>query len=467
MSVVRDIRSAAPRTVDGLPPPHDFRAEAAVLGAGLVLEECLDEVAAGANPDDFFRAPHQGIALAIRALHEARSGVDAESVIAWCVSDDAFVRRYFGTKHEVPNTVMELVQVVPVSRSVPMLLRRVHDLARLRRAILSAQTFVARAYTGEMGEHETAQGLLDAYATEAADHAADAGDSAQMGALDVAKELASTWRDRARVAGLTTGFASLDDMLGGGMRKGQLILVGGRPGMGKTALSMQIAESAASRAGVLVCQLEMSRQELFARQISQDARVTIAQVNRAAFDAAQHSRVSASMSRLAQLPIAYVDTPGIGVLDIAAHAKRARAAFHRKGVELGLVVVDHIGLVRPPTRKSSRREEVEEVSRGLKWLAKNLELPVLVCAQLSRAAAQKTKGKVAPPTLTDLRESGALEQDADVVALVHRPGYYDKAEPQDAAELVIAKQRQGPAGSVSLGCDMRFVRFYEASDAPA
>lgn len=461
MSAVRDIRSAVPRSVDGLPPPHDERAEAAVLGAALVLEECLDEVVAGVEPEAFLRPPHQGVALAIRALHEAHSGVDAESVIAWCVADSAFVGRYFGHKCDIPDTVMELVQVVPVSRSVPMLIRRVRDLARLRRGILEAQTFIARAYTGEMGEHGSVQGLLDAHAAEAAEVATDAADAGHADALAVAKELARSMRDRARSTGVPTGFAMLDEYLGGGLRGGAFALVGGRPGMGKTAFSMQIAEHASRNVGVLLCQLEMTREELFARQLSQCARVSIAQIRRAAFSPEEHQRVSASMSRLAQLPIVYADTPGLGLLDIHAHAKRARAAFRRQGIDLGLVVVDHVGLVRPATRRPSREQEVSEVSRGLKWLAKSLDVPVIACAQLSREASKKGSGKVRAPILTDLRESGSLEQDADVVMLVHRAGYYDKAERQDVAEIVLAKQRNGPTGSVNLGCDMRFVHFYE------
>ena len=456
---VRELRPVAPQSVDGRPPPTDYHAEECVIGTVLFDPEYLVDFVSTLRADDFLHPAHQAVARAVHALVDAREAVDVQTVISWCVQHAA--NSFDDGKHGIPRLVTDLA-VRGVVSGVRTLAKRVRDVARLRRGVLSAQRFCAHAYTGDLGEHETVQGLLDATASEFGATAGDAPDAAQSDALTVAKELATSMRDRARNRGLTTGFRGLDAMLAGGPRAGQLVLVAGRTSMGKTAFAMQMVEAAADAdAGVLVVQLEMGREELMARQVSSASRVPIAKVRTGDLFGEELTRVSGAMSRAAKLPIVYVDTPGQGILEIRGHAHRARALFRRRGIDLRLVMVDHVGLVKPPTRKAQREQEVSEISRGLKYLAKDLGVPVMALAQLSREAAKKGSGKVPPPSLVHLRESGSLEQDADVVIFVHRPGYYDTNGPQDEAEIIVAKQRNGPTGSLKLGCEMRFVRFFE------
>lgn len=447
----------SPRSVAGIAPPADFDAEATTLSAALTHPDWAADFVAMLRASDFADRGHVAVAEAVHALHEARVSIEIDTLAPWLRAHR--LTSFDKSPGAIPKFLHDLIVFHGMhiqTEGLPALARIVRDKARLRRASYLAQKLVGAAYTDATVD---AQKLIDQAAADLAELAADGHNAEQSSALEVGKALARNMADRARNLGTTTGFRWLDDMTTG-MRGGELWLLGARTAMGKTTLAAQIAGAVAREAGgVLFVELEMSAVELMLRQVSSAARVDLRRLRMGELDPDEIGRVSPAMRAEALLPVSYVDRPGQSVLDVQGHAKRAAVAFRRQGKALRLVVVDHVGLVRPVSRKLSREQEVGEISRGLKWLAKDLGVPVLALVQLSRDAAKG--GKVRPPVLTDLRESGSLEQDADVVLLLHRAGYYEPTARQDEADLILAKQRNGPSGTLPIGCELRHVRFFE------
>jgi replicative DNA helicase len=270
--------------------------------------------------------------------------------------------------------------------------------------------------------------------------------------------------ERRGVTGLVTGFADLDAKLGG-MRAGELLILAARPGMGKSALAANIAEAVADcNEPVLFVSLEMSRLELSERMLSGRSKVSSDRLRKGILNATEHARMAQKVGELAQLPLYIDDSPSRTVAEIGATARRLK---RRHG--LGLLVIDYLQLIEPDNPREVRQEQVAKISRRLKAMARELKVPVLCLAQLNRQTEASRENK---PRLAHLRESGAIEQDADVVMFIHREEYYatndkDRAELKGKADVIVAKQRNGPTGDVKLTWLEDFTRFANASRSPS
>ncbi len=418
-------------------PPHSTDAERSILGTLLARPDVLSDVLAlGLTAGDFY-SPKWGTAFAA-VLALANRG---EAIDALTVGDELASGAYGGA---VPDTADLIAQVadVPSLAHVETYARRVLAAARVRAVLAAAAEMIEAGYGSEAradvdGFCDWAEGMLHA-ATERP--STGPGPALLSDVLDVAiSELRS--RSAGERVGVPTGFVDFD-RLTGGLRPGQLIVLGARPSMGKSALALDIGLNVARTAGpVLFTSAEMGAIELGARVLAGGG-VASDRLLAGRLDDLDFARLEARRAELAGAPLLIDDSPGTTLLAIRARARRQAT---RGG--LVLIVVDYLQLVAGERRGTRREVEVAEISRGLKALARELHVPVLAVAQLNRAVELRADKR---PLLADLRESGQLEQDADLVLLLHRPAVYDLDADPGAAELIVAKHRNGPTGVVGL-----------------
>jgi replicative DNA helicase len=443
---------AVPPESAGSVPPHNEEAEASVLGAILLTEQALDGVVLeiGLKPDHFYRPRHQRIFEAMIRLKEK---ADPEAVDALTVCDDL---RSHGLLEEAGGDayVHSLPTVVPAVGAVLDYARIVRDDALMRGVLDTTRQIQAEvlAHRGEPRELiERAEAALFKIGHE--------GGMAEMRTIEAVlheeiDKLEELSRKDIGLTGTPSGFADIDDLTGG-FQPGNLIVLAARPSMGKSTLATNIAENAAIDHGMPVAlfSLEMSETELAHRFIASQAKVSSDELRKGRVKADRWPKVLRAVEKLAAAPIFIDDSSDIGVLEMRAKARR----LHARHGGLGLIVVDYLQLVRPDGRADSRVEQVGQISRGLKILARELDIPVVAVSQLSRAVESRHPPI---PMLSDLRESGQLEQDADVVMFVYREEYYDReSERLGEADIVFAKHRNGPVGQVTLTFLPRYPRF--------
>jgi replicative DNA helicase len=440
-----------PPEAAGSVPPHNEEAEASVLGAILLTEQALDGVVleVGLRPDHFYRPRHQ---LIFRSMIRLKEKAEPEAVDALTVCDD--LRRAGELEAGGGEAyVHSLPTVVPAVGAVIHYARIVRDDALLR-SLLST----TREIQGEVLAHRGEPRDLLERAEAALFRIGHDGGTAEMRSLEAVlheeiDRLEELSRKDVGLTGTPSGFTDLD-ALTGGFQPGNLIVVAARPAMGKSSLATNIAENAAIDHGIAVAlfSLEMSETELAHRFIASQAKVSSDELRKGRVRGDRWPKVLNAVEKLASAPIFLDDSSDIGVLEIRAKARRLHA---RHG--LGLIVVDYLQLVRPDARSDSRVEQVGHISRGLKILARELGIPVVAVSQLSRAVESRHPPI---PMLSDLRESGNLEQDADVVMFVYREDYYDdESERSGEADVIIAKHRNGPIGKVSLTFLSKYPRF--------
>jgi replicative DNA helicase len=443
---------AAPPDSAGSVPPHNEEAEASVLGAILLTEQALDGVVLeiGLKPDHFYRPRHQRIFEAMIRLKEK---ADPEAVDALTVCDDL---RSNGLLEEAGGDayVHSLPTVVPAVGAVLDYARIVRDDALMRGVLettrqIQAEVLAHRGDPRELIERAEAQlfkighegGMAEMRTIEAVLHEE----------IDKLEELS---RKDIGLTGTPSGFSDIDDLTGG-FQPGNLIVLAARPSMGKSTLATNFIENAAieHKKPVALFSLEMSETELAHRFIASQASVSSDELRKGRVKADRWPKVLRAVEKLAAAPIFIDDSSDIGVLEMRAKARR----LHARHGGLGLIVVDYLQLVRPDGRSDSRVEQVGQISRGLKILARELDIPVVAVSQLSRAVESRHPPI---PMLSDLRESGQLEQDADVVMFVYREDYYDKeSERIGEADIIFAKHRNGPVGQVALSFAPRYPRF--------
>jgi replicative DNA helicase len=444
--------SAPPEAGSSL-PPHNEEAEASVLGAILLTEQALDGVflEVGLRPDDFYRPRHQLIFGAMVRLKEKAA---PEAVDALTVSEEL---RRTGELESAGGEayVHSLPTVVPALGAVLDYARIVKETALLR-SVLSATREIQDDVLGRRGEAreliERAESVLFKIGHD--------GGTAEMRTIETVlheeiDKLEELSRSDIGLTGTPSGFNDIDDLTGG-FQPGNLIVVAARPSMGKSTLATNIAENAAIEAGrpVALFSLEMSETELAHRFIASQAKVSSDELRKGRVRADRWPKVLRAVEKLARAPIYIDDSSDIGVLEMRAKARRLHA---RAENGLGLLIVDYLQLIRPDGRADSRVEQVGQISRGLKILARELEIPVIAVSQLSRAVESRNPPV---PMLSDLRESGQVEQDADVVMFVYREEYYDReSERLGEADIIFAKHRNGPVGQVTLTFQPRFPRF--------
>src|SRR5712671_6605454 len=419
--------------------PHNLEAERSVLGAVLLHNDAFNLAAEVIDAGDFFRDAHRRIFDKMIKLSERGDAIDLVTL------KEELSRSSDLDEVGGPAYISALIDGVPRSTNVEHYARIIKEKATLRHLIFSANKILATAYAGE----DEADLILDQ-----AEHAifAIADDKVRdgfvslrdlaQGSLDTIEKLHSR---RELVTGVPTGFTDLDEMTSG-LQAGDLVIIAARPSMGKTSLVLNIAQHVGTKTemSVGVFSLEMSKEQLFLRMLTAEARIDAHRLRGGFLGERDWGRLSEAIGSLSDAKIFIDDTPSIGVLEMRAKCRRLKSEHG-----LHMVIVDYIQLMQGRGRFENRTLELASISRSLKGLAKELNVPVVVLSQLSRAPESRADHR---PQLSDLRESGALEQDADVVVFIYREDQYTKAEApaeeQGVAELIIGKQRNGPTGVV-------------------
>lgn len=428
-------------------PPQNLEAEKSLLGSILLDNEILHDVVSIIGPDDFYRDTHQVIFTAIRDMYENRKGIDAVTL-----AEELEKRGQF---EQVGGNDMltEIVEIVPHAANGKYYAEIVRQKSINRRLIECATQIIRDGYSNEY----TGEQLLESAEKKIFSIAEDQvrGDVAEISeVLSRAMDRIMTRADEPHaVAGVSSGFADLDDLTWG-FEPGQLIILAGRPSMGKTALALNVAEHVAInlKVPVLFVSLEMGHMEIADRLLS--SRSGIDSHNLRTGRGLGHEQMialSRAFQELSQGQILIDDTPSRNMLQIAASARRLR---HRKNI--GLIIADYIQLIDSEDARDSRQEQIAKISRQLKALARELPVPVIALSQLNRAVESREDRR---PRMADLRESGAIEQDADMVLLIHRPEYYDQNDQPGIAEVIVAKNRNGRTGTVKLTFLNKLTRF--------
>jgi len=449
----------------GRVPPAAADAEAAVLSSCLLSGEALDAVQEILSAEHFYDPRHRLAYEAIIALLQVGRAVDTVSV-AGVLRDRGRLEQAGGAAY-----LAELVDATPAIAHVEDHARTVREKWRLRSLIATCQRVAAEGY-GDTGDVQTFVDEAEQAVFELARIKSESPIVPVKEAIRVAFDVLTKARQRGGgVTGFSTGFVELDQRTSG-LHKGDLYIVAGRPGMGKTAFVLNLATNLAAHhmrttdeqaghvgAGVAFFSLEMPREQLAARMLAAEARVNVANLRSGNVPNDDWNQLTESASRLGKLPLWLDDTPALSLLDLRAKVRRLQAELGRDGRELGLVAIDYLQLMSGRKGANSREQEISEISRGLKQLAKEMQVPVLALSQLNRGVENRgTKDR--KPQLSDLRESGAIEQDADAIMFVYRDDYYN-SDSLDAgmAEIIIAKQRNGPTGTIKLRYTKECTRF--------
>jgi replicative DNA helicase len=420
--------------------PTNLEAERLVLGSIILDDSLYIQAASTLEPDDFSLDKHRRIFSRMGELHERGESIDRVTVANELL-------RY--NELEACGGLSYLVSLddgLPHIVNIESYIRIVRDKAVLRRIIFASQHLMNRCVAGEEEPDEILAGAEETL-LKLGEARVKAGLLNPRQILDEYEGGINAFLDPSkRIKGISTGFLKLDEMTGG-LHAGELFILAARPSMGKTALALNIAHHVAVKHGeaVAVFSLEMAKESLLTRLVCAGARVDSQRFRTGYLNADERRRLQTSLTELAQAPIYIDDTAGAHLMDI--HAKLRRLQAERK---LGLVVVDYLQLMSGRGRFENRNQEISSLSRGLKLLAKELNVPLMVLSQLSRAP--ETRQGDHRPQLSDLRESGSIEQDADLVAFIFREEIYkrDREDLRGLAELLLAKQRNGPVGTVNL-----------------
>lgn len=432
-------------------PPHSIEAEQAVLGGLMLAPDAFDKVADLLEEEDFYRRDHQLIYRAVRELAGKSRPFDAVTLGEWFESN-GLVEQVAGGAY-----LIELASTTPSAANIAAYAEIVRDKAILRRLIEAGSRIVSEAF--QPNGRDSDELLADAEQRIfriAEDRARGQADFLAIGpAMAEAFDLLQTrYHAGGGVTGLATGYHEFDDMTAG-LQPTDLIILAARPAMGKTTFALNIAETAAlgSRLPVAVFSMEMSSTQLALRLISSIGRVNATRLRTGQLEDEDWSRVSAAVRTLKQTSIFIDDTPGLSPEVVRAKSRRLKREHG-----LGLIVIDYLQLMAVPGNTENRATEISEISRSLKALAKELKVPVIALSQLNRSLETRADKR---PVMADLRESGAIEQDADMIVFIYRDDYYNReASPdQGLAEIIIGKQRSGPTGTFKLRFFGEFTRF--------
>ena len=423
----------------GVTPPNSVEAEQSVLGAMLQDGNAVLQAAESLLPEDFYQPQHKEIFDAMIALHREQKPIDFITV------DAELSRR--GTLEGAGGTayLLRLVQYVPTAANVKAYISIVAEKSTLRKLIKASQEISQECFTQQNPLQETLghaeKAIFDIVMNRASGEALKPIKDVLYNTYADIEELAKL---KGRVSGVPSGFTALDQLLTG-FHGGELIILGARPSMGKTSLAMNMAGYAALYGGksVAVFSLEMPREQIALRLLCSDAKVNMQRVRQGTLSADDWMRLARSIGPMSNSRIFIDDTAGITPTQLRS---RCRRLMMDKGLDL--IVVDYLGLMHADGKVESRQLEVSEISRQLKAIALELKVPLIACAQLSRANAARENKR---PALTDLRDSGSIEQDADVVMFIHREGYYDPdCEEKNVGEIIVQKQRNGPLGTIKV-----------------
>lgn len=432
-------------------PPHSLEAEQAVLGGLMLDNRAWDVVSDSLSETDFYLPKHRLIFKVIHELSKKNSPFDVVT-LSEALKDLGELSKVGGDLY-----LFELSKNTPSAANVRAYAQIVRDRSILRQLIDVAGDIANQAY---FPEGRTTETLLDEAETKVF-RIAEQGNVAGEGPQDIQSLMGKAmeridilYHSDDPITGLSTGYTDLDHLTSG-LQKGDLVIVAGRPSMGKTVFAMNVAEAGAikARKPVLVFSLEMPGDALAMRLISSLGRVEQHKVRSGQLEDHDWPRITSAVSLLSEVKLFIDDKPGITPGEMRARARR----LAKEQGELGLIVVDYLQLMRAPGFNENRTAEISEISRSLKMLAKELHVPVLALSQLNRSLEQRADRR---PMMSDLRESGAIEQDADVIAFIYRDEVYNPDTPDKGiAEIIVAKQRNGPIGKVRLTFLGKYTRF--------
>lgn len=435
-------------------PPHNLDAEQSVLGAMLESREAIGNCLDILDPDDFYKPAHTEIYATILELNARAEAVDAITVA------DELNRR--DTLEPIGGRpyIMGLLQAYPTASAAAHYARIVEEHAILRR-LIEAGNQVQEIGFAMPEDVDDAVNAAEELVYEVGDRRLKS-EVAMVKPLlgEVMNKIELLYERGDSITGLASGFGDLDEMTTG-FQPSNLIIVAARPAMGKSSLLGDFALAAALKQNqpVIIFSLEMGREEVVQRFLSSESRVDSQKLRRGSLNDQDWPRLSAALGRLAEAPIFIDDSASISLTEIRAKSRRIQA---RHG--LGLVIVDYLQLMHGPRRSENRQQEVSEISRALKIMARELNVPVMCASQLNRAVEARGDKR---PLLGDLRESGSIEQDADIVMLLYRDEIYNQdTEARGEAEIIIAKHRNGPTGTVRLAFLNQYTKFASIAKAP-
>jgi len=426
--------------------PYSLEAEQSVLGAVLVDASCLSVVLDNLRPSNFYREEHQKIFEIMLHLFTTAQPVDFVTVLEQVCRENVFP-----SEADAKVYLTQLVEIVPSTRNVEAYANIVREKSYLRSLISAAHEIIENS----RDSGESAQTILDSAEQRIFEIRADRHSSKLLPIGDVLLDIYDrlqklSGEDREQYLGIPTGFGMLDRVITG-LNKSDLILLAARPAMGKTSFALNIATNVAMKAKktVAIFSLEMSREQLVERILASDAMVQGTRMRTGELSPEEWVRLAISSKELAKAPILIDDTASLTVPEMKARLRRVK--------DLGLVIIDYLQLMNGGGRNDNRVQVVSEITRSLKVMAKELNVPVIVLSQLSRQTETRADHR---PMLSDLRESGSIEQDADLVLFLYREAYYNRdSGEQNIAECIVAKNRHGETGTVKLGWDGEHTKF--------
>ncbi len=451
----RDLKGGLKQSLSSLDrlPPQNIEAEQSVLGAVLLENEAISAVIEHLRPADFYKESHKKIFIAMLDLYEKNEPIDLITLT-----------EQLGRKEQLEaiggaSYLSSIIGLVPTSANARYHAKIVKNKAILRNLIITATEIITSSYDTEQNVNE----LLDQAETKIFSISEKMVRNSYVHVKEVIKDTIELvdrlYNKKELITGLSTGFTDLDEATTG-FHPGDLIVIGARPGMGKTAFCLNIVTNAAieEKLPIAVFSLEMTKEQIVLRMLCSEAEVDSKAVRSGYHSKEDYRKLVNAAGRLADAPI-YIDDSFNSILDIRAKSRRLKSEHG-----LGLVVVDYLQLMSGVGSYTSREQVISDISRSLKALAKDLSVPVIVISQLNRSC--ELRGENKNPIIADLRESGAIEQDADTILFLYREDYYKKQDSQrkGIAELDIAKQRNGPTKKVDLAFIERYTKFKNLAD---
>ncbi len=446
MSVI-DISRATENTGPDRTPPNDVAAEQSVLGAMLLSKDAIADVVEMVREGDFYRPAHQTIYGTILDLYGRGEPADAVTVAA-ALTKSGDIARVGGAPY-----LHTLVSMVPTAANANYYGRIVREQAILRRLVEAGTRIVHMGYSGT-GDVDDMVDRAQAEVYDVTDRRSSE-DYLPLREImgDALNEIEAISNRGGEMVGVPTGFTDLDSLTNG-LHPGQLVIVAARPALGKSTLGLDICRAASIKHGLtsVIFSLEMSRNEIVMRLLSAEAQVPLQHMRSGTMNDSDWSKLASKMGNVSEAPLFIDDSPNLTLMEIRAKCRRLKQRH-----DLRLVVVDYLQLMTSGKRVENRQQEVSEFSRSLKLLAKELDVPVIAISQLNRGPEQRQDKR---PMLSDLRESGSLEQDADMVVLLHREDAYEKESPRAGeADLIVAKHRNGPTAVVTVAFQGHYSRF--------
>ena len=436
-------------------PPQNLEAEQSILGGILLENSSINGAQEIISKDDFYSEAHRKIFATITELYDKNEPVDLIT-LSNALKDKSMLDSVGGTSY-----LASLVDNVPSAANVANYAKIVKEKAILRGLIGSATDIINSCYATGSDVDE----VLDKAEHSIFEISENKVRPSFYPIRDIVKDsfraIEDLYTRKELITGVPTGFEKIDDLTSG-LQKSDLIIIAGRPSMGKTSLALNIAQFASmeNKIPVAIFSLEMSKEQLAFRLLASEAKVDSQRLRKGFLGETDWPKLTTAAGRLSEAPLYIDDTPAITVLEMKAKSRRLKA-----DAGLGLIVVDYIQLMRAGGYRDNREQEISEISRSLKALAKELKVPVIALSQLNRKVEDRPNRR---PQMADLRESGAIEQDADVIAFIYRDEVYNRSEDnteKGLAEIIIAKQRNGPTGIVKLAFLEKFTSFENLANA--